>query len=172
MVDEEKKVELVNEPTVDELKSKISELEKQLNEKDDFEDIKSKYEEAIAKKDEDIAKLKETLESSEKKVSKKEEELSQVVEEQIRQSELYKEAMGSIEELQKERAKTLVDKYINEGKILPAQKEVAYKLALNDDETFIALYKDAKPVVDLKQDDKPKSSIKVNAQRLKEYFES
>lgn len=154
---------------------KIAELEKQLKEaqKNDesLEEIKNKYQEIIDKKDNEIKELNKTVDETKKKVDTTVDDLNDEVKARLEQSEAYKELLATVEELQHDKAEALVDKYIHEGKLTPAQKENALKLALNDQDTFIGLYRDAQPIIDLNK--KPKTrKLGVDASRLVDYFKN
>ena len=86
----------------------------------------------------------------------------------LQANEQYKEVLATVKELQHDKAVATVDKFISEGKILPAQKETALKLCLNDNDTFMELYRDAQPIIDLEK----QKSKKVNADvsRIVDYF--
>ncbi len=86
-------------------------------------------------------------------------------------AEQLQELNKTVEELVVDKATATVDTFIQQGKILPAQRETALKLCLNDNDTFLDLYKDAKPVIDTAS--KPQSK-KVNADlnRLVDYFKN
>ena len=64
------------------------------------------------------------------------------------QNEQYQKMLATVEQLEKEKAETTVDTYIQKGVILPKQRETALKLCINDPETFSDLYRDAKPIVE------------------------
>ncbi len=55
------------------------------------------------------------------------------------------------EQIRKNEAEALVDKAISEGKLTPAQKESAMKIALTDRASFDLFMKDAKPVIGFKE---------------------
>ena len=67
-----------------------------------------------------------------------------------------KELQNTVNELVNDKAEATVDKFIQQGKILPAQRETALKLCLSDNDTFLDLYENAKPIVDVgEQKSKP-----------------
>jgi hypothetical protein len=69
-----------------------------------------------------------------------------------------------------ERAEATVDAYVQKGIILPAQREAAKKLCLTDNDTFLDLYRDAKPIVET--DQKRKSVPTGTAERIANYFKN
>jgi hypothetical protein len=73
-------------------------------------------------------------------------------------------------EMEKERAEATVDAYIQKGIILPKQRESAVKICLNDNETFLNLYRDAKPIVETQN--KRKSVPSGTAERIANYFKN
>lgn len=154
---------------VEQLKQTIKELQAKLDEKptDNFGEVKEKYEQVINDKDTEIQSLKTQLKETEQKVDKTVANLNDEVKEKLEVNEKLDEVMKNMETLLTEKAEATVDTFINQGKILPAQRDTALKLCLNDNDTFMELYKDAKPIVELK----PKSNkINVNEQGLIDYF--
>lgn len=164
----------MSEENLEEYQNRIAELEKQLEEaqKNDesLEEIKNKYQEIIDKKDNEIKELNKTVDKTKKKVDTTVDDLNDEVKARLDQSEAYKELLATVEELQHDKAEALVDKYIHEGKLTPAQKENALKLALNDQDTFIELYRDAKPIVDTTNT--RKSIPTGTAERIANYFKN
>lgn len=151
--------------------AKIAELEKQLQEANNdngLEEIKNKYQEIIDNKDKEIAELNKTLETNKKKVDNTITDLNQEVEERLRQSEAYKDLEEKLHQMEIERAETVVDNYIQKGVLLPAQKESAIKLCLNDNDTFMNLYKDAQPIVETHKE--RKSIPTGTAERIANYL--
>ena len=160
---------------IQELKNKIATLEKELEEAkakqsdDDFTEIKEKYEDIIAEKDKTIKELNKTVETTKQKVNTKVDELNDEITEKLEQNEKYKELLATVEKLEKDKAEATVDTFIQQGKILPAQRETALKLCLSDNDTFLNLYKDAQPVVETQQ----KRSIPTGtAQRIVDYLKN
>jgi chromosome segregation ATPase len=156
---------------IETLKQTIADLENRLEEKenksDDFGEIKTKYEQVITDKDMEIQSLKDKLEETEEKVQKTVDSLNDEAKQKLEVNEKLEEVMKTIEELNREKAEATVDTFVNQGKIMPSQRDTALKLCLNDTDTFMELYKDAKPIVELK----PKSNkININEQGLKDYF--
>lgn len=160
------------EPTKEEYEARIAELEKQLTEatKEDnsLDDIKAKYEKVIEDKDKEIKELTKTVETNKKKVDSTVDDLNKEVEERLKQSEAYKDLETKLHEMEVERAETVVDSYIAKGVLLPAQKESAVKLCLNDNDTFMNLYKDAQPIIDTRQE--RRSIATGTAERIANYL--
>ena len=86
------------------------------------------------------------------------------------EDEEYKKLLADVEELQKDKAEATVDSFIHKGVILPAQRETAIKLCLNDNDTFLDLYRDAKPIVDTTP--QRKSVPSGTAERIANYFKN
>ena len=155
--------------------SKIAELEKKLEETqtqkgEGLEELKNKYEKIIEEKDTEIAELNKTVDETNKKVDTKVTELNDEVQARLEQSEAYKELLATVEKLEKDKAEATVDKFIQEGKILPAQRETALKLCISDNNTFLDLYRDAKPIVET---DTHRRSIPTGtAERIANYFKN
>ena len=160
------------EYTKEEYEARIAELEKQLTEatKEDngLDDIKAKYEKVIEDKDKEIKELTKTVETNKKKVDTTVDDLNKEVEERLKQSEAYKDLETKLHEMEVERAETVVDSYIAKGVLLPAQKESAVKLCLNDNDTFMNLYKDAQPIIDTRQE--RRSIATGTAERIANYL--
>lgn len=121
---------------------------------DKFEKIKENYENTIQDKDKEIEELKKQLKEKNEEVDETVDNLNDEVNEKLEQAEKIKSLQATVDELVEERAEATVDAYIQKGIILPSQKEAAKKLCLSDNDTFMDLYKDAKPIVDV---GKPKS---------------
>lgn len=161
----------MSEENNQELLDKIADLEQQLEDaKNDnsFDELKSKYEKIIEDKNNEIAELNQTVEETKLKVDTTVNNLNDEVQARLQANEQYKEVLATVKELQHDKAVATVDKFISEGKILPAQKETALKLCLNDNDTFMELYRDAQPIIDLEK----QKSKKVNADvsRIVDYF--
>ena len=124
------------------------------NDLDKFEKIKENYENTIQDKDKEIEELKKQLKEKNEEVDETVDNLNDEVNEKLEQAEKIKSLQATVDELVEERAEATVDAYIQKGIILPSQKEAAKKLCLSDNDTFLDLYKDAKPIVDV---GKPKS---------------
>lgn len=121
---------------------------------DKFEKLKENYETTIQDKDKEIEELKKQLKEKNEEVDETVDNLNDEVNEKLEQAEKIKSLQATVDELVEERAEATVDAYIQKGIILPSQKEAAKKLCLSDNDTFMDLYKDAKPIVDV---GKPKS---------------
>ena len=112
-----------------------------------FKKIRENYETQLSEKDKEIEELKEQLKAKDIKVDETIEELTDEVNEKVKQAEKMKELQNTVNELVKDKAEATVDKFIQEGKIAPAQRETALKLCLSDNDTFMSLYENAKPIV-------------------------
>lgn len=158
----------------EEYEAKIAELEEKLqkaNEQkndDSFEELKTKYENIISEKDEKISELENTVKNSQKKIDDTVAGLNNEVKEKLEQTEAYKELQQKLAQLEKERAEATVDAYIQKGILLPKQKESAVKICLNDNEEFLNLYRDAKPIVET--ENKRKSIPTGTAERIANYL--
>lgn len=162
-----------NEPTVDQLQSRIQELEKELEtarNDDDFNELKKKYEETIESKNKEINELTKTLKLKEDQVDETINNLNDEVSEKLQQSEKLRELQKNVDELLKEKAEVTVDTYIQKGVIPDAKRDIALKLCLNDNDTFMELYRDAKPIVEINE----QKSRRINADvsRLVDYFKN
>ena len=135
-----------------------------------FNEIKTKYEETISEKDKEIEEHKKQLQAKEGEVDTTIQNLNDEVNTKIQQAEKIKDLQATVNELVEERAEATVDAYIQKGIILPAQKEAAKKLCLNDNDTFLDLYRDAKPIVQTQE--KRKSVAPGTAERIANYFKN
>ena len=122
---------------------------------DKFEEIKTRYEKTINDKDEKIAELEKKLKEKEGEIDSTITNLNNEVNEKLAQAEELKKLQANVNELLQDKAEALVDKYINEGKLVPAQKEKALNLCLSDQDMFIDLYEDAPSVINMSN--KPQS---------------
>lgn len=162
-----------NEPTVDQLQSRIQELEKELEtarNDDDFNELKKKYEETIESKNKEINELNKALKLKEEKVDETINNLNDEVSEKLQQSEKLRELQKNVDELLAEKAEVTVDTYIKKGVIPVAKRDIAVQLCLNDNDTFMELYRDAKPIVEVNEH----KSRRINADvsRLVDYFKN
>ena len=141
------------ELTNEQYEAKIAELEAQLENQGDetFQDIKTKYEGIIEEKNKEINELKNEVNNTKKKVDETVDELKDEVQAKLDANEEYQKVLATVQELKVEQAETTVDTYIRKGVILPAQRETAVKLCLNDNDTFTDLYRDAKPIVNVEE---------------------
>lgn len=161
------------EPTVDQLQERIKELETELEQAqkdDDFTDLKQKYEETIESKNKEINELTKTLKLKEEKVDETINNLNDEVSQKLEQSEKLRELQKNVDELLTEKAEVTVDTYIQKGVIPVAKRDIAIKLCLNDNDTFMELYRDAKPIVEVNEH----KSKRINADtaRLVDYFKN
>ena len=137
---------------------------------DKFKKIKENYETKLNEKDEKIKELELELQKKDKENQEALGNLNNEIDEKLKQSEEYKEILKKVEVLEKERAEATVDAYIQKGIILPTQKDTAVKLCLSDNDTFLELYKDAKPIVETNQ--KRRSIPTGTAERIANYFKN
>ena len=165
----------MTEENIQEYKNKIAELEKQLeeaknqkNNDDVFDDLKQKYEKIIQDKDKELNELNKTLEETNKKVDSTVTDLNDEVQARLEATEAYKDLLATVEQLERERAEATVDAYIQKGVLTPAMKDSAVKLCLSDTDTFMNLYKNAEPMVNVKE----QKSKKINADisRIRDYL--
>ena len=159
---------------IQEYKDKIASLEKELEEAktqdNNFDEIKQKYETIIKEKDNKINELEQTVETNQTKIDETVNNLNNEVQAKLEQTEAYKELQATVQQLEKERAEATVDAYIQKGVLLPTQKDSAIKLCLNDNETFLNLYRDAQPIVDTTKE--RKSIPTGTAERIANYFKN
>ena len=162
-----------NDVTI-ELKNRIAELEKELETaKNDttFDELKEKYEKVIEEKNDKINELNKSNEIIKEKMETTVDNLNDEVKLKLEQSERLTELNKQVEELMRDKAEATVDKFITEGKILPAQKDTALKLCINDNDTFMELYENAKPIVETKtRHSRTIESDKIN--RIADYFKN
>ena len=136
---------------------------------DKFQEIKERYETELSDKDKEIEELKKQLEAKESEVDTTIQNLNDEVNEKLAQAEKMKELQDNVNELLHDKAEALVDKYINEGKLVPAQREKALNLCLSDQDMFIELYENAPSIVDTTK--KPKShKVLGNVDKMVDYF--
>lgn len=136
---------------------------------DKFEEIKTRYEKTIQDKDEKIQELEQKLKDKEGEVDTTITHLNEEVNTKLEQAEKLKELQSTVNELLQDKAEALVDKYINEGKLVPAQKEKALNLCLSDQDTFISLYENAPSVINTSR--KPQSKRDdTNIDAMVKYF--
>lgn len=161
------------EMTTEQYQNRIAELEQQLEQakkENNFEELKNKYEKIIEEKNQEIAKQKQELENKTSEIDDTVQDLNNEVEARLKESEAYKELQTKLAEMEKERAEATVDAYIQKGILLPKQRESAIKICLNDNETFLNLYRDAKPIVETEK--KRKSIPTGTAERIANYFKN
>ena len=137
---------------------------------DKFQEIKTRYETELSDKDKEIEELKKQLEAKDKEVDETIGNLNDEVNDKLEQAEKIRNLQSQVDELVEERAEATVDAYIQKGIILPSQKEAAKKLCLTDNDTFLDLYRDAKPIVETKK--KRKSIPTGTAERIANYLKN
>lgn len=165
--------QMAEEKTPEQYETEIKELKKQLEEaqnNNNLDEIKNKYQKIIEEKDKTIGELEQTVETNQQQIDQTVQDLNNQVQKELEQTEAYKELQATVAQLEKERAEATVDAYIQKGILIPAQKESAVKLCLNDNETFLNLYRDAKPIVDTQN--QRKSIPTGTAERIANYFKN
>lgn len=164
---------MTEEKTPEQYETEIKELKKQLEEaqnNNNLDEIKNKYQKIIEEKNKTIGELEQTVETNQQQIDQTVQDLNNQVQKELEQTEAYKELQATVAQLEKERAEATVDAYIQKGILIPAQKESAVKLCLNDNETFLNLYRDAKPIVDTQN--QRKSISTGTAERIANYFKN
>ena len=161
------------EVNVEELKQQITNLTQELAEvksENSFDELKTKYETIIEEKNQEIEELNKTVKLTQQKVDTTVNNLNDEVQAKLEANEKLMQMQKDIEELVHDKAEATVDTFIQQGKILPAQRDTALKLCLNDNDTFMDLYRNAQPIVEVKQ----QKSKQVNADlnRLVDYFKN
>jgi len=136
---------------------------------DKFNEIKESYKEELDKKDEEIKQLKAQLAAKDGEVDDTIAKLNDEVNEKLEQAEKMKELQANVNELLHDKAEAIVDKFIQQGKIVPAQREKALNLCLSDQDMFIDLYENAPSVVDTNPKPKSKKSLG-NIDKMVNYF--
>ena len=160
---------------IESLKKEINDLKIELEEEkknNNLEDIKAKYEEVIEAKNKEISELTKSNQIIKEQMNNTVDNLSDEVKLKLEQSEQLAELNKQVEELLQDKAEATVDTFIQQGKILPAQRETALKLCLSDNDTFLNLYKDAKPIIDTTQTPKSKKVNDSIVDGLKDYFKN
>ena len=132
-----------------------------------FNQIKNRYEEELSQKDKMIEELKKQLADKDNEVNDTIKDLNNEVNEKLQQAEELKALQANVNELLNDKANALVDKYIHEGKLVPAQREKALSLCLADQDMFIDLYENAPSMVDMSQRSK---KITGNIDKMVSYF--
>lgn len=136
-----------------------------------FDEIKNRYEAELSEKDKKIAELEKKLNLKGKEVDEAISNLNDEVNEKLEQAEELKRLQANVNELLHDKANAIVDKYIHEGKLVPAQKEKALDLCLADQDMFISLYENAPSIVDTNPT--PKSQpVKGNVEKMVDYFKN
>ena len=137
---------------------------------DKFNEIKTRYEKEISDKDKEIEELRKQLQQKDNEVNDTIQNLNDEVNEKLEQAEELKRLQANVNELLNDKANAIVDKYISEGKLVPAQREKALNLCLADQDMFISLYENAPSIVDTNP--KPKSKRISNVEKLGDYFKN
>jgi len=134
-----------------------------------FDEIKNRYEKELSQKDKEIEELRKALSAKDKEVDDTIQNLNDEVNEKLAQAEELNQLRESVQELLNDKANALVDKYIHEGKLVPAQRDKALELCLADQDTFISLYENAPSIVDTNPT--PKSQkVMGNVDKMVDYF--
>ena len=97
--------------------------------------------------------------------------LNDEVKAKLEMAEQLQDLNKTVEELVVDKAEATVDTFIQQGKILPAQRETALKLCLSDNDTFLELYKDAQPIIDTNTKPRAKK-VDADINRLVDYFKN
>ena len=113
-----------------------------------FKKIRENYESKLSDKDKEIEELRKQLKEKESEVDNTIDNLQDEVNEKVAQAEKMKELQDTVNQLVQDKAEATVDKFIQQGKIAPAQRETALKLCLSDNDTFLEFYENAKPIVE------------------------
>ena len=138
---------------------------------DKFNEIKNRYEKELSEKDKEIEELRKALSAKDKEVDDTIQNLNDEVNEKLAQAEELNQLRESVQELLNDKANALVDKYIHEGKLVPAQRDKALELCLADQDTFISLYEDAPSIVDTNP--KPQSHrVRGDVEKMAAYFKN
>lgn len=156
------------------LKDQIQNLQKELDEaKQDnsFTDLKEQYEKVIEDKNKEIAELTKSNQLIQEKMDNTVDNLNDEVKAKLQMAEQLQDLNKTVEELVVDKAEATVDTFIQQGKILPAQRETALKLCLSDNDTFLELYKDAQPIIDTNTKPRAKK-VDADINRLVDYFKN
>ena len=156
------------------LKDQIKNLQKELDEakqENSFTDLKEQYEKVIEDKNKEIAELTKSNQLIQEKMDNTVDNLNDEVKAKLQMAEQLQDLNKTVEELVVDKAEATVDTFIQQGKILPAQRETALKLCLNDNDTFLQLYKDAQPIVDTTTKPRAKK-VEGDLTRLVDYFKN
>ena len=136
---------------------------------DKFNEIKARFEKELEERDKKIKELEDQLSKKDKEVNDVISDLNDEVNDKLKQAEELKALQANVNELLTDKANALVDKYISEGKLVPAQREKALSLCLSDQDMFIDLYENAPSVIDTNL--KPKShKVLSNVDKMVDYF--
>lgn len=164
----------MSEQELEALRTELEKVKAELKterENNNLDEIRAKYEKVIEDKNKEINELSKTNKAIQERMDNTVSNLNDEVKLKLEQSEQLIELNKQVEELLHDKAEATVDKYITEGKILPAQKETALKLCLKDNDTFMDLYKDAKPIIDTSSKPQTKK-VNTDLNRLVDYFKN
>ena len=164
----------MSEQELEALRTELEKVKAELKterENNNLDEIRAKYEKVIEDKNKEINELSKTNKTIQERMDNTVSNLNDEVKLKLEQSEQLIELNKQVEELLHDKAEATVDKYITEGKILPAQKETALKLCLKDNDTFMDLYKDAKPIIDTSSKPQTKK-VNTDLNRLVDYFKN
>ena len=164
----------MSEQELEALRTELEKVKAELKterENNNLDEIRAKYEKVIEDKNKEINELSKTNQAIQERMDNTVSNLNDEVKLKLEQSEQLIELNKQVEELLHDKAEATVDKYITEGKILPAQKETALKLCLKDNDTFMDLYKDAKPIIDTSSKPQTKK-VNTDLNRLVDYFKN
>lgn len=156
------------------LKDQIQNLQKELDEakqENSFTDLKEQYEKVIEDKNKEIAELTKSNQLIQEKMDTTVDNLNDEVKAKLQMAEQLQDLNKTVEELVVDKAEATVDTFIQQGKILPAQRETALKLCLSDNDTFLELYKDAQPIIDTNTKPRAKK-VDADINRLVDYFKN
>ena len=156
------------------LKDQIQNLQKELDEAkqgNSFNDLKEQYEKVIEDKNKEIAELTKSNQLIQEKMDNTVDNLNDEVKAKLQMAEQLQDLNKTVEELVVDKAEATVDTFIQQGKILPAQRETALKLCLSDNDTFLELYKDAQPIIDTNTKPRAKK-VDADINRLVDYFKN
>jgi chromosome segregation ATPase len=156
------------------LKDQIQNLQKELDEakqENSFTDLKEQYEKVIEDKNKEIAELTKSNQLIQEKMDNTVDNLNDEVKAKLQMAEQLQDLNKTVEELVVDKAEATVDTFIQQGKILPAQRETALKLCLSDNDTFLELYKDAQPIIDTNTKPRAKK-VDADINRLVDYFKN
>ena len=138
---------------------------------DKFNSIKTRYENELTQKDKRIKELEAQLAEKDKEVDDTIQNLNNEVNEKLEQAEELRALQANVQELLHDKAEALVDKYIHEGKLVPAQKDKALSLCLSDQDMFIELYENAPSLIDTNP--RPRShKVMGNVEKMVDYFKN
>ena len=138
---------------------------------DKFSEIKNRYETELTEKDKKIAELEKQLADKEGEVDNAISNLNDEVNEKLAQAKELDQLRENVQELLQDKAEAIVDKYITEGKLVPAQREKALDLCLTDQDMFISLYENAPSIVDTTPTPKSRR-VSGDVDKMVQYFKN